>query len=99
MKNIITVGKVNSGCDIIIKCEELPKGAYVMLSNIQFTIRRKQVKFKRALTTQIELVDNSTNGTFINREKVRKSAKVLKTNDIIGLPISSHGCFEGEMSF
>ena len=94
VKNAITLGKVNSGCDIKIDCDELPENVYAALSTKQFNLRRRQVKFRKSLNTVIELVDVSLNGTYVNGQLVKKQSRALKSNDIIGFPISSHSCFD-----
>lgn len=85
--NTVTFGK-NLSCDIRIAGEKIPKEVYVTCSKVHFEIRRKQIEVMGAPTTQIDIIDKSCNGTFINGSLLHKKKRVLRTNDVIGLPIS-----------
>lgn len=99
VSNIVTVGKVDT--DVVLTRDHLPHEVFGKCSKLHFELQRRQVWRMGAQTTQVELIDRSSNGTFINGHVLRKRSscsqprrKILRTNDVIGLPAGSPVIYE-----
>ena len=84
-----------------IATKQFPREVYIACSKHHLEIWRKQIEVMGALTTQIYISDRSSNGTFVNGHLLKKKTHVLKSNDVIGLPVYKKpgSCYEGNTNF
>ncbi|KAK3925377.1 Ovarian-specific serine/threonine-protein kinase Lok [Frankliniella fusca] len=87
-----TDSNIDATADVVLSRDNLPLEIFNRCSKIHFEIQRKEVPVLGVTTTQVRIIDHSSNGTYINGHLLKSNSggslrcKVLKTNDVIGFP-------------